>query len=177
MNLKKSILLISLCACSIISCNNASDKDSNNPPQISNEQENINSESVKKFYTVEKAYWDGIITFDELLSIAYYYNGKVNYSNYEVKKSTDFSLGETIMQEIREDYASYMQSKGYGLFANQVLIKKSYGNYRNYTALWIEDCLYDYDKENIERYSINDVIFANYTHNQILIYKYKEAEN
>ncbi len=141
------------------------------PPQISNEQENINSESVKKFYTVEKAYWDGIITFDELLSIAYYYNNKEDLNKnftYEINKKVPLST--SLLLEMQE--AAYLQYKSDENPINRenVNISNYYGTYSNCVALNIKANYYNGDPYYIESYTIDSVVFTNYYYTEIRIY-------
>ena len=141
------------------------------PPQISNEQENINSESVKKFYTVEKAYWDGIITFDELLSIAYYYNNKEDLNKnftYEINKKVPLST--SLLLEMQE--AAYLQYKSDENPINRenVNISNYYGTYSNCVALNIKADYYKGDPYYIESYTIDSVVFTNYYYTEIRIY-------
>ena len=130
----------------------------NSSPQDSS---SVVEEELGKFYSLQEAYDNGWLTREELLSIAYYYQGK--YLNEElmpedylpITKNPEV-LSEEIQLEIRQTfYERYVKGGTYTL--DDVEIQAYCGKYGEYIAVKIES-LFSTTGNIVERV-INGVTF------------------
>ena len=161
----KKLLLVFFSAFCIVGCNNVNN----------NEKSNLNSNNTqvkyRKFYTLESAYWNNLITLDDLLNIAYYYNNKTDLNQnftYEITKKAPLST--SLLLEMQE--AAYLQYKSdeNPIVRENVNISNYYGTYSNCVALNIKADYYNGDPYYIESYTIDSVVFTNYYYTEIRIY-------
>lgn len=95
------------------------------------------------FYTLEEAYKQGLLTQDDLKSIAHYQNGESAEEDFEpmpknpeeLSKKTEKAIKETKAYELRnQDTKPIKEAK-----AKDIIIRKYYGTYNDCVAVMLDD--------------------------------------
>ena len=127
------------------------------------------------FYTLQEAYDQGLITLDDLKSIAYYQNGGSEDESFVpmsknpevLSNETEKAIKETIVYDVRkEDPVSGGEIK-----IINITIQNYYGTYNNCVAVMISGAR-PYNAEICE-IEIDGVLFHYNNGNRIIIFKKK----
>ena len=97
------------------------------------------------FYNLYEAYTNGWLTKDDLMSIAYYHNGRrgnegIMPENYTPKPKTPEVLSDEMHLAIRQTFwdERFIESNPYNITVNDILIMEYYGCYNRCVAVMIE---------------------------------------
>ncbi len=130
--------------------------------KIKNEFKN----GIGAFYSLENAYNQGLITIEDLQTIAYYQNHGIMHSG---------TLNTELEEAIKETRAKNLRNRSKNPIrdakAKDVSILKYYGNYNNCLAVMISDIYHDYTNA-IETITIAGVEFIYGNGNKIIIWRY-----
>lgn len=122
-----------------------------------------NMNNLGTFYSLEEAYEMKLISKEDLINIAFYYNGEkqINDSSISIKEKID--LTETQEQKIKNAHADRLKDITDNIDLNLVYIKEYYGQYNNCYAVYIVDYYRAIDVYTIDEYVIDGVKFKDYT--------------
>ncbi len=132
-----------------------------------------------EFISLQKAYDTGIITKEDLKSIAYYQNGDnrgIDNENFVPNKKTPETLSAETEKAIKETRAYNLRKNSLSGIstkmakADDVEIFKYYGTYNNYVAVMLFDAFTDYDQALWE-IEIDGVVFYYKNGNRIFLWK------
>lgn len=123
-------------------------------------------------YWLEDAYSDGLISYDDLRSIAYYYNGEKSESDFVPSPMNPESLSAETRRKIQETY--YYQSSGddKGASLDDVWVGGYYGTYNGCVVVTVfATCDSGIGGEPMyyEEYEIDGVVF--YGYNPLKVWK------
>lgn len=115
---------------------------------------------------LESAYSDGLISYDDLRSIAYYYNGESAEADFVPSPKNPEQLSAETIRKIKETY--YYQADGFnkGASVDDVYVSGYCGTYNGYVVVEIgSGCDTGIGGEPMiyEEYEIDGVIFYWYT--------------
>jgi len=133
--------------------------------------EDIGQEDIGTFYNLREAYEEGLLTVENVQSIADYYHGTLKYSrslNLKIKQKIKETRAYILRRETSSDGTIiYPEAK-----ARDVTILKYFGEYNGSFAVMIKDVYYDYYLDYY--YSRPDIVggieFDYYDRNSILIW-------
>ncbi|MDE7454442.1 MAG: hypothetical protein K2M64_01280 [Clostridia bacterium] len=96
-----------------------------------------------RFYRLQEAYDEGLLTQEDLLNIAYYHNGGIKGNedlfpeNY-VPKQKD-NLDNSVTRKVKQGYLNQFYSKDENTSIDDVTILQYYGTYNGCVAVMISD--------------------------------------
>ena len=129
------------------------------------------------FYTLQEAYDQGLITLDDLKSIAYYQNGGSEDESFVPIPKTPEVLSEKTEKAIKEtrayDARNQSQLPHKDATPDKVNVKHYYGTYNNCVAVMITDMYAAYDA-SLWKITVEGVLFCYADGNRILIWKEKQ---
>ena len=132
------------------------------------------NDNVGDFYNLITAYEEGLITKEDLKSIACYYNGK-EVDGFNPKPMNPEKIDKRSQKLIKKMYLEKILD-GKKTNINKVQIYNYYGNYNGNIALTISDDYYAYDYVCYDEYIIDDIIFYNYYESYIKIFAFKRND-
>lgn len=126
------------------------------------------------FYTLQEAFDQGMLTQDDLRSIAYYQNGGSEDEDFEPKLKTPESLSEKTEKAIKETRAYDLRNQDTKPIkeakAKDITILKYYGTYNNCIALMMNDIYHDYPTA-LREVTVEGVLFRYSDGNSLIIWK------
>ncbi len=115
---------------------------------------------------IEEAYANGLISKDDLRSIAYYYNGEDVAIDFILIPKTPESLSKDTIKKIKQTYYDKVSDGKSGATVDDVNIAGYYGTYNGCVIVEINaSCVSGIGGDPIyyPEYMIGDVIFHSYT--------------
>lgn len=127
-----------------------------------------------EFYTLQEAYDQGLLTQDDLKSIAYYHNGESEDESFVPMPKTPEVLSNKTEKAIKETRAYNLRTQNPNPIkkaeAKDITILKYYGTYNNCVALIMDDIHHDYSSAERE-VTIDGVLFHYNDGNSIIIWQ------
>jgi hypothetical protein len=136
-------------------------------------------ETMGAFYSLQEAYDNGLLTQDDLRSIAYYQNGGSDDESFVPKPKSPVTLSAETESAIKESAAaSYRAQKndnGESMYPNVVAsdftIIKYCGTYNGNVAIMLSEIFSGSDPAVIEEVVVAGVTFVYSSGNRIVIWK------
>lgn len=123
--------------------------------------------SMGKFYTLQEAYDEGLLTVDDLQSIANHFNNGTLPAD-TLSSAIEAVIKETAAENMRNDDLSPIA----GAKANDFLILKYFGTYNGSVAVIINDPYHDYPAVELDiNETIAGVLFHYTNPNRIVVWK------
>lgn len=122
-----------------------------------------NMNNLGTFYSLEEAYEMKLISKEDLINIAFYYNGEKQINDSSISIKEKIKLTETQEQKIKNAHADRLKDITDNIDLSLVYIKEYYGQYNNCYAVYIVDYYRTIDVYTIDEYVIDGVKFKDYT--------------
>ena len=135
-----------------------------------NENESEVELPLSVLYWIEEAYANGLITNDDLRSIAYYYNGENATTDFVPLPKNPETLSEQTIKKIQQTYYDKVFDGNSDATVDDVNIAGYYGTYNGYVIIEINaSCVSGIGGDPLyyPEYVIGDVIFYSYTPLQV----------
>lgn len=152
-----SVILSSLMLFAVVGCND-------------NENKNEETKSQSTICGLEEAYAEGLISKDDLRSIAYYYNGEDAESDFVPPPKTPETLNENTISKIKQAYYDKVSDGHSTATVDDVNIGGYYGAYNGCVIVIISaSCTSGIggDPRYYPEYEIDGVVFYWYTPLQV----------
>ena len=129
--------------------------------------ESCNTSKISaKFYSLEEAYEIKLISKDDLINIAFYYNGEKQINDDSISISKKYELTDEESLKIKRAHANRLEDRFNDIVEsidiNFIYIKAFYGKYNNCYAVHITDRYSSIDIYIEELHLIDGVVFENF---------------
>lgn len=151
------VILSCLILFSFVACKDNGEEEN---PQL--EETNVQS----TFYSLEEAYENGLISKDDLRSIAYHYNSADAETDFVPIPKSPESLSEETVNKIKRAYYDKVGGENLGATVDDVYIGGYYGTYAGCVVVMLGgDCMSGFGGDPIyyPEYMIDDIVFYWYT--------------
>ena len=116
------------------------------------------------FYKLSEAYEKGFLCRDDLLNIAYYYNGEVNIndSGFVPKEVLDDQLDNSTINQIKHAHYWRIRKDYANITIDQITINSYCGTYGKNVVIRVWDKCRKIDIRTYDEYEIGNVKFLNF---------------